>query len=215
MVGAGEQPPPVHRGSIGRDHDCDHGDDASAAWVAGAMPQLLLYERDRRSGLASMERRTPLCQARSVDRILALDRRVVVPPRKEGEHLRIFQVDGVAAECAPHRDAPSGLRTIAPARRLMRALVEHAPSDRARLGPIIERLRAERPPGTQSVVPQTAARPTQVSPVAGFFADATMWSMPERFGMRRATVKDPLGAVVVREPAKTRTPLSVMTTFQF
>ncbi len=49
----------------------------------------------------------------------------------------------------------------------------------------------------------------------GFFAVATMWSMPALFGMRRATVNDPLGAFVVRTPENTRTPLSVITTFHF
>jgi hypothetical protein len=60
--------------------------------------------------------------------------------------------------------------------------------------------------------PQNVSRPLQVSPVLALRADATTWSAPPRLAMTRSTSKDPLGALVVREPVKTRTPLSEIAT---
>jgi hypothetical protein len=57
-------------------------------------------------------------------------------------------------------------------------------------------------------------RTTHVSPDLVFFAEATTLSTPARFGIRRRTVNDPLGAVVVRVPEKTLMPLSLIATFQ-
>jgi hypothetical protein len=62
-------------------------------------------------------------------------------------------------------------------------------------------------------VDQIDTRAVQLSPVRGFFAEAAIVSVPARFAMRRLTSNEPLGAVVVRVPVNTVTPLSLITTF--
>ena len=54
----------------------------------------------------------------------------------------------------------------------------------------------------------------QLSPVRALVALARMVSVPARLAMRRSTSNEPLGGWVVRLPANTCTPLSVIRTDQ-
>ena len=58
------------------------------------------------------------------------------------------------------------------------------------------------------------ARPTQLSPVATFIADARKESAPAVLFANSRTVNDPLGAFVTRLPAKMRVPFSLIRTAQ-
>jgi hypothetical protein len=56
------------------------------------------------------------------------------------------------------------------------------------------------------------ARPRQLSSVATFVADARKVSVPAWFCASNRTVNDPLGAFVIRLPAKMRVPFCLIRT---